>query len=646
MCGIAGAVGVVDPRIVAAVERAHAAQAHRGPDAEGLWLEPRDPSQPRVMLAHKRLSILDLSPDGNQPMHDRAGHVVVFNGEIYNFQELRQELESTGARFTTRSDTEVLLAAYAHWGDDCVEHLRGMFAFALYDPKRRTVLLARDRLGEKPLYWTLVGGTGRKTLLFASELRSLLATDLVERRIEPRALATYLWNGCVHGRQSLVAGVQLLPAGTRATVALDEPQPVERRFWCVPCAHLPRTGKPGGREELRAELQKSVRLQLASDVPLGVFLSGGIDSSAVASLAVRSGAGAVRTFTIGFEEAEYDESDSARAVAQALGTQHEEIRLDAQTFGTGLEDALGSLDQPTFDAINTYFVSRAVRRAGITVALAGTGGDELFGGYRSFQDVPRARLWACGLAPLPAGFVRGMAVAVSRTRTGKTGEMPSQTRWGKLEDALATRGSRAALYQVAYALWTQKFLHELAAPAVFQGTLYGLTRERFDFLDDLVRGVDPRAAVGALELESFVGQRLLRDADSASMAVSLEVRVPLLDARVVEAASALDPDERFEPLGRKQLLRDLALDNLDPQLFERPKSGFVLPIERWCRASLRGEVGALLEDAEACRAAGLEPAAVARAWRAFQAGAPGLYWSRVWSLYVLLWWCRRYRVSI
>ncbi|MBL8901613.1 MAG: asparagine synthase (glutamine-hydrolyzing) [Planctomycetes bacterium] len=641
MCGIAGAVGAIDAEVRAALARAHAAQAHRGPDAEGLW--PDSGASERVLFAHRRLAILDLSPEANQPMRDDAsGCVLVFNGEIYNFAALRDELRAAGRSFRTRSDTEVLLAAYAQWGDECVRKLRGMYAFALFDPRRRTVLLARDPLGEKPLYWTLVRRNGAAVLLFASELRSLLATGLVERKLEKRALASYLWHGFVCSDRSLVRGVELLPAGSRASISIDAPQCKPERWWHLPEPEAPRSSMAS----LRASLEQAVREQLVSDVPLGVFLSGGIDSSAVASLAARAGAGAVHTFTIGFDETAYDESKIARAVADSLGTTHREIRLTEQNFTSGLDGALRSLDQPSFDALNTYFVSRAVREAGITVALAGTGGDELFGGYRSFAELPKARKWARRLRPVPASLLRAAAGLAARMKTGPAGEVPPQTRWGKLGDLLATRGSLVALYQVAYGLYTQRFLAELAPAPLFEGTAYGLELERLDRLERDVQGHDARAAIARLELESFIGQRLLRDGDTASMAVSLEVRVPLLDSRIVETASALPPTQRFEPLGRKQVLRDLALDNLEKALFEREKSGFVLPIERWCRASLAGEVGALLTDAAACEAVGLDPRAIARLWRAFSAGAPGLYWSRIWSLYVLLWWCRAQKVEI
>jgi asparagine synthase (glutamine-hydrolysing) len=360
----------------------------------------------------------------------------------------------------------------------------------------------------------------------------------------------------------------------------------------------------------------------------------------VAALAVRGATAQVRTFNIGFEEADYDETRYAKAVAAALGTEHTTIPVTRGTFRESLPAALGSIDQPTFDQLNTYLVSRAVRGAGLTVALSGLGGDELFGGYRSFRDLPAASRWARALSPV-AGPVGGAARALA-SRVAGPGEAGPQVRWAKLADLLATDGRLVDAYQVSYALYTEDFYERLLDPAVARaaGSELGLAPERRRELAARVAGVAPLHAVSLLELSSFVGERLLRDSDAASMAVSLELRVPLLDHRVVEALARLDEAVRFRPLGRKRLLRELALEGVDPSIFERSKAGFVLPIELWVREALRDEVESTLHDADLCRSAGLRPDAVAALWRGFRAGARGLYWSRVWALYVLLWWCR------
>ncbi len=642
MCAIAGAVGFVDDGLVAAVERCADAMRHRGPDARGQWMSGEPPRAPRVVLAHRRLSILDLSAAADQPMVSRTqGDALTFNGEIYNFAALRAELEAAGRTFLTRSDTEVLLAAYERWGTEVFERLRGAFAFALYDARRQRVVLARDRLGEKPLYWTRVESPDGPALLFASEVRGLLASGRVERRLDPAALATYLWNGFVFGPASIVRGVQELPAGTFAELELADPTPRPTRYWSLPRS----ASRPLARAALRDALTEAVGLQLASDVPLGVFLSGGVDSSAVANLAVRADRGLVHTFNVAFDEAELDESPHARAVAQALGTRHTEIRVHGSTFLESIHPALSALDQPSFDGLNSYVVSRAVRAAGTVVALAGTGGDELFGGYTSFAHLPRGLRLSRRLARLPAGLLASGARSVQSVRARAHGGFAPQTRWGKLGDALSVRGSLVDLYQVAYALFTRDFQRELRPDLDAADAPFGLSASRRAELGELAADPSVLHAISNLELSAFLGQRLLRDTDSAGMAASLEVRLPLVDHRLVELVAGLDEDARFQPLGRKQALRDAGLEGLDPALFERPKAGFVMPFDAWCRGPLRPTLDAVLLDPAVCAAAGLDPAPVRRLWQAFLDGVPGLYWSRVWALFVLGWWCREHRVS-
>jgi asparagine synthase (glutamine-hydrolysing) len=578
-----------------------------------------------------------LSADGEQPMHDtESGLTIVFNGEIYNFAVLRTELEALGQVFRTRTDTEVLLKAHAAWGDDAVERFNGMFAYALWDTKRRRTLLVRDRLGIKPLYFTQVGGT----VLFASEVRALLATDLIDRRLDPAALRSYLWNGFVVGPQTVIEGVQLLPAGSMLAV-YDSGERELVRYWRQPSSN----GMDDDTTELHERLLQSVRMRLVADVPIGVFLSGGVDSSALAALASQVSDDPVQTFNISFDETEFDESPYARRVAESIGSEHHDIRLTEQHFASQLDDALASIDQPTFDAINTYFVSRAVREAGLTVALAGTGGDELFGGYTSFRELPMAMRWSRYASVVPEAWLRVAAAGLTRFKTGRPGEVAPQTRWGKLGDALATRGDLLKMYQVSYGLFTQSFLEQLRATEV-GGVEYGLPVGRARELEREASRCRPLGAISMLEQSLFLGERLLRDTDAASMSVALEVRVPLLDHTLVEALARLRDATRFAPLGQKQLLRELCLGGVDPSLFDRPKSGFVLPLDVWCRRQVKGVIDSTFADRELSASVGLRSEAIGRLWRSYQEGAPGLYWSRIWSLFVLLNWCRSHGVAL
>jgi asparagine synthase (glutamine-hydrolysing) len=450
-----------------------------------------------------------------------------------------------------------------------------------------------------------------------------------------------MWNGFVVGPQTIVRDVQELPAGSTMTLAADGRVLETRRYWEVP-VEAERTSL----EEFEAVLAESARQHLISDVPLAVFLSGGIDSSSLACLATRAGGEKLRTFNVSFDEVDYDESRIAQSVAEAVGADHTDIRLTAQRFREQLQPALASLDQPTFDGINTYFVSRAVREAGVTVALSGAGGDELFGGYRSFREVPLIRRLSAATAPFPGGLARAAADLLSRALVRRRGEVPPQTRFGKLVDAVSARGSLVDSYQVAYGLFSREFLSELSSAAAANDVVFGIPRSRRDELQARVARRRDLPAVSALELTFFVGERLLRDTDTTSMAVSLETRVPLLDHRVVEVAAGLEDSVRYAPLGRKQALRRTALRDLDPNLFERPKSGFVLPLQRWMRESMAEQIDVAFADAASLRSVGLRPEAVARLWRAYKSRAPGLYWSRVWGLFVLLKWAQQERAAL
>jgi asparagine synthase (glutamine-hydrolysing) len=659
MCGIAGAIGTLAAPTVSAavggaayrdcVERISAAQRHRGPDGSGTWVA----ESAEVVFGHRRLAIIDLSEAGAQPMVDAAsGCVITYNGEVYNFAELRCELEALGEQFHSSSDTEVILKAYSRWGLGIVPRLRGIFAMAVWDPRSRSVHLVRDHLGIKPLYWTRVrnGPLGHEVLLFASEVRALLASGVVSRKLDPAGVASYLSQGFVVGPGTIVQGIELLPAAGVLTIAPGKSASEANSctlgcYWRPPSSDVRCTTE----EELRHELVRTVRMQLVSDAPLGIFLSGGIDSSAVAALASEAEPDAVHTFTIGFDEAGLDESMYAARVAQAIGSRHTNVTLREQDFLHQLPDALTAIDQPTFDAINTYFVSRAARQAGMTVALAGTGGDELFGGYSSFTELPRM-LRAGAWIPWPLGpAIGGLCGIASSICWDVCRQAPPQTRWGKIADVARAGADLVGLYQTSYALFTRETQARLAAVRVraAQRNLdFGLPAEVARAWRARADGSEILHSISLLELSSFVGERLLRDTDTASMAVSLEARVPLLDWALYEKVAGIDPQRRFSPPRKKRLLRDLALGRLDPAIFDRPKSGFVLPIGEWARRRLQPEIAELLSDTPLVSRSGLEPQAVRTLWKSYVAGRPGMYWSRVWSLYALLSWCRDHDMAL
>jgi asparagine synthase (glutamine-hydrolysing) len=644
MCGIAGIIGRQDDRNHNALERMNDAMVHRGPDASGTWVSEPDSRGWGALFAHRRLSILDLSPAGAQPMVDPAtGHVIVFNGEIYNFRDLRARLVAEGQELRSTGDTAVMLRALGLHGPGAVGWLRGMFAFACWDPKERRLLLARDPLGIKPLYLARSSDPGAGwSVAFASELRALLASGLLGApRLDPQAVASSVWNGFVVGPGTAVRGVDLLWPGRLLEFDGAGKEIRQQDFWRIPdCATDPITDE----HSLAAILEEGLRLHLASDVPLAVLLSGGVDSSVIANLAQRAAQTPIHTFTLAFEEDELNEGPIARQIAAAIGTQHHEVALTEPRFVENLEGALDSLDQPTFDGLNAYYISQAIRGAGFTVALSGTGGDELFGGYTSYRDLPVLYRWSRRAAWVPRSLQTAVAKLATWPLRRSGGNIPPQTGWAKLPDMVRHGDDLLALYQLAYALFLPGFQHELLAPSFAEALVDGLPMAMRQRIIAESRGRTPLSAISIMEQRLFLGERLLRDNDVASMACSLEQRVPLVDQVLLEKVDRLPDHARYSPLGQKSMLRRIGLRGLDPALFERPKSGFVLPFDRWIRRGLKEAMDETLRDPQAIAPVGLDPVAVERLWRAFLEGAPGMYWSRIWSVYVLIRWCHRNRV--
>jgi asparagine synthase (glutamine-hydrolysing) len=647
MCGIAGIIGRVADANRAALTRMERAMSHRGPDSTGIYVSEPDAEGFGCLFAHRRLSILDLSTAATQPMTDPVtGQVIIFNGEIYNYVTLRQQLTAAGEKFESTGDTAVMLRLLSTRGPDAVDQLRGMFTFGLWDPKTRTFALARDPLGIKPLYLaTNPDPGGDWSLMFASEVRSILASGLIAPRLDPYAVASVVWNGFVMGPGTAIKGVELLNPGELRKYDGRGRQTSSRAFWNIE----KRASEPITEEELRAELLESVRLHLASDVPLGVFLSSGVDSSAVANLAQKASDQPINTFTLTFEERELSEGDRAKEIASAIGTTHHEIMLSESMFVDNIDRALDTLDQPTFDGLNSFYMSKAVREAGLTVALVGTGGDELFGGYSSFRDLPQLHSMARASSWVPSALKVAGAKAVAYAMQGSStaASVAPQSRWAKLPDMVRCGDDVIGLYQLAYALFLPNFQRELMTDGLVNGQVVdGMPRKMRERLAREVNGRSALSAIGVLEQRCFLGERLLRDTDAASMAVSLEVRLPLVDQVLVEQVNRLPDDARFGPVGRKQMLRKIGLEGLPPALFQRPKSGFVLPYDRWIRQKLGGTMNDMMRDPRAAAAAGLNGKTVSRLWEGFQSGSSGLYWSRVWALYVLMRWCNRHGVCV
>jgi len=595
----------------------------RGPDDEGS-AEIHPNAGGALWLGARRLAIQDLSPAGHMPMKDPVtGACLVFNGEIFNFGELRRELEARGHRFRSQGDTEVLLMGYREWGEKVLDRLRGMFAFALWDSAQQTLLLARDRMGIKPLYYTKSAGR----LLFASELRALLASGLVARELDVTGLDSFLKFGAVQEPVTMVRGVELLPAGCLMRWRNGAAQ-IER-YWELPSAALPLNGNPRIRaqhvEELREELNTAVRMRLVSDVPLGIFLSGGLDSTVLAAIAARNST-RLKTFTVTFAEEQFAEGVKARQVARLLETEHHEITLSQGDLLNTLPAAVAAMDQPTVDGINTYMVSRATKSAGVTVALSGLGGDEQFAGYRSFRLVPRMewterrvprwlRLAAAGsVSPFLGGSTRGQKMAL----------------WLRGMDAFPHPFYVSRLVfspaQIARMLQPERLLE-------VQFEAYG---EELARQQKVIARHDPVNRVACLEMLVYLRNTLLRDTDSMSMAHSLEVRVPLLDHRVTEKALSLPGRWKVESGQRKSLLVAAAGRELPAKILAQRKRGFEFPWDQWLRGRLRPAVEAAIAEPGPVLESAVHWPDVRQMWSEFQEGR--CHWSRVWMFYVLRQW--------
>src|SRR5579863_7060620 len=503
MCGIFGIIAQNRAIPEGVLERGTASLAHRGPDDSGTIVVRSDvPSPLEVGLGNRRLAILDLSPMGHQPMHDPGtGNWIVFNGEIYNFRDVRHELEEAGCCFASNSDTEVLLKAYACWGEGCLARFRGMFAFAIWDAARRFLFLARDPMGIKPLYYSQAG----PHFIFASEVRSILGTGLLPRDLDPAGLVNCLTYGSAYDPLTLIEGLHALPAGH--SLVWQEGTLRLKKYWDLTGNAINEDSleadKDSSAEGLQQTLEEAVRLQLVSDVPVGVFLSGGIDSSALVSILSRGGV-TPNTFSIVFREAEYSEAQYSRAIADRFHANHHEITVSEADARDAIPEAIAAMDLPTMDGINTYFVSRETRRAGVKVALSGLGGDEVFAGYSSFRTVPRMERFVQAWKHVPGGLRSPLAAAFESVA-------PATGQNRKLLALARGNGRLLHPYFLSRMLFTPEqrdlLLLQAKAGASASASASQLEAVRQSSL------LDPINRVSYLESRCYMLNTLLRDAD-------------------------------------------------------------------------------------------------------------------------------------
>lgn len=592
MCGIAVHFNSLGQAVALDLDLIH----HRGPDSRGQWRSPDG----RCWLGSTRLAIVDLSPTGAQPMTDPAtGNVIVTNGEIYNHLAVREKL-GRNVDWRGTSDTETLLMGYARWGHGVVEHLKGMFAFAIYDAGRKELFLARDRLGIKPLYYT----SGADGVRAGSEVRLLAPASAT---IKPEAVSAYLqWGACPEG-ELIYSGIQSLPAGHALTISPNG-EIKAWRYWPARKTFALFPDNVTGR--LRGLIDNAVEEHLLSDVPVASFLSGGIDSSVVTALAAQKLAHKLQTYSVGFALAEFDETAIAGDIARRYGTDHHRIQLSEEEVIASVTEAVDKLDLPSVDAINTYIVSRAVAAHGVKVALSGLGGDELFGGYPSFRDVPRLQL----VAALPS-FLRRIIGLV-----------------GNLGDRLADIPRSGDAGELAH--WRRRFLTD---ESIRRAGLPIAVEPR----EVPVALPDDFAQISWAELTGYMRRMLLRDADQMSMAVSLEVRVPFLDHELVEYVLGLPAAVKKRYRGVKGLLVEACRDLLPASVYDRPKVGFVLPMKPWMLGPLASFVSEGLNETVSRDL--LPIAFVDEVKEGFQRDR--LHWTRPWSIAVLGHFAKRCQLS-
>ncbi len=613
MCGIVGRLNFDgSPVDVFALTAARDMLANRGPDGAGTWADGP------VGLAHRRLSILDLSERGAQPMSSADESLVItFNGEIYNFQELRKELSAAGYPFRTQTDTEVILAAYREWGADCVQRFNGMFAFALWDVRRQVLFLARDRIGVKPLYYSL----DRRRLVFGSTLKAVTAFADVSREISPEATDLYFQMAYIPAPYSIYRAVQKLEPGTWLECSTDGTARAER-YWSLAPRGTREVTRANAVDELEGLLDSSVRYRLISDVPVGAFLSGGIDSSIVVALMCRH-ADTVRTFTVGFAEADFDESTHAREVARMLGTRHEELIVGPSDLLTLAEAVPDHYDEPFADAsaIPTLAVAQLARTK-VTVALSGDGGDELFAGYPYYDHLARLDPWrrrarfaapllrASHTLPLPHRASMGLA-ALGQTTTSEL--------YAYMRGPLKTRPYRGIVTHNAAG--AADWFDERLASDVPQG---GLVERHMD-----------------LDIRSYLVDDILVKVDRATMAHGLEARNPLLDYRVVELTRALPAHLHTDACGKKPLLRQVLSRFLPAELFERPKQGFSVPIRHWLRGPLESALRESLNQGWLTSSGFFQPGSVEALVEEHISGRRNHEYF-LWSIFAFEQWYRRY----
>lgn len=617
MCGVTGIYnynsdGLVD---VNAVVRMCDAMAHRGPDDKGIYLS----LDKRLCLGHTRLSIIDLSPQGHQPMSNRDSSIwISYNGEIYNYLELRNDLKTKGYEFNSNSDTEVIIHAYEEWGiEELLERLRGMFAFAIYDSSDSQLILTRDRLGIKPFYYA----SKNRTFVFASEIKAILASGLIQKEISPKGTSLFLLNSSISPPDTIYKEIFALEPGhflivSKKGVTKKRYYNLINAFWDT---SLERVSEKESLEEIRACLLDTVKCHLISDVPVGAFLSGGIDSSSIVSLMRKVEHKPIKTVSVAFPDTPYDESRYAKIVAQKFNTNHVEVKVTGEDLIAHLEKIFYTMDQPTVDGVNTYFVSWATKQAGLKVALSGIGGDEIFWGYPSFTQIPKLYAFLKILSMVPLG----------RKAAGFLLRNSDNSQRAKLYSMLSNDSSIPKIYLNFRGLFTREQIQKLLHPDFVKEASEGI--EACPYLTESSKVSNKFNQVSLLETTLYMSNQLLRDTDVFSMVHSLEVRVPFADHKLVELLAKIPVKYKIKKDMPKMLLIKALNNKLPEEIVHRPKMGFTFPFDLWMRNELRDFIKEKINGSNL-----FNKSFTNRLLDGFYSHK--VHWSRVWGCVVLSHW--------
>lgn len=631
MCGINGIIGKINTEKGSVlVGKMNVAMQHRGPDDDGVF------ASDGAALGHRRLSIIDLSAAGHQPMVSKDGrYQMVFNGEIYNYLEVKETLAKQGhqIQYTTKTDSEVLLNAYILLGADCLQLLNGMFAFAIYDTIKKELFIARDRLGIKPIYYAFADDC----FLFASEIRSLLATNIIQRKLDTQSLSDYIRYQTVHAPNTLVANVKMIMPAHYALVNLDNAATktiTEIIYWSATKNHKVKNSTKSYNEiceDVKHFLQQSVKRRLVADVPFGAFLSGGIDSSAVVGLMSEVSNTNIKTFSVTFDEEEFSEAKYARLIANKFNTEHTEIKLRPDDFMQELPHALNAMDHPSGDGPNTYIVSKVTKQAGITMALSGLGGDEMFCGYDVFRRMKKLQQYNF-LSSIPSPIKYGAAAVYKKINDGIAAE--------KIAELLHQKSFKFPfLYPLTRQLVTETWLQNILKPELIQANMVTeIAMQQRKFFD--VNHIFSQTSLA--EINTYMQNVLLRDTDQMSMAVALEVRVPFLDYTLVEYVMDLEDSVKY-PSTPKKLLVDSLGDLLPDEIVNRKKMGFTLPWKHWMKNELK-QMSASHIHSLANRSY-FNKQSIELVWQRFLNDDNKTTWSRVWYLIVLENWLQKNNIE-